>query len=371
MNPLRQVATTVHLESCVFERHETPLVEHGPLKATIFRYRSGVCGVRLCNGSCDLVVLPYQGQQIWSMTVAGQSLAMLSVFDEPQPTRDFLSTYGGFMQHCGLLSMGSPGPEDDHPVHGELPNAPYQHAFVRAGSDERGPWLEVGGCYRHAVAFTCDYRAEPLIRLYASGTTVQIHMAVTNLKSVPMEYMYLAHVNFKPADYGRLVFSASCTADRVEVYKGLAAPFAPTPAYAEFVERVSMNPAIMNVLDPEHVLDPELLMYFHHYIADREGWAHSLHVQPDGYAGYVKHRPSQLDKVVRWIARTGSEDALGFALPATATPEGYAKEKAKGHIRLLPAKESVLFQVETGLLPPEQATSVEKRIAELLAGTAI
>ncbi|BBH22316.1 DUF4432 domain-containing protein [Paenibacillus baekrokdamisoli] len=357
----------IHLESCSFERQETLLLEHGLLQASIFRYRSGVCGIRLTNPFGNLVILPYQGQQIWSMEFAGQSLAMQSVFDEPQLTRDFLSNYGGFMLHCGLLSLGS-GPEDNHPVHGELPNAPYQQAFVRAGSDEQGCYLEVGGSYRHAIAFTCDYRAEPLIRLYETGTTVQISMEVTNLKSVPMEYMYLAHVNFRPADYGRLVYSAPCTADQVEVYRGLAAPFAPTPAYAAFVERVAQSPKIADVLDPSHVLNPELLMYFYHYIADREGWAHSMHIQPDGYAGYVKHRPEQLDKVVRWMARTGSEDALGFALPSTATPEGYTREKAKGNIRLLPAKGSVLFQVEAGLLSPEQAVLMERHITALLSG---
>ena len=33
---------------------------------------------------------------------------------------------------------------DDHPVHGELPNAPYQKAHIGVGSDTRGDFLEVG-----------------------------------------------------------------------------------------------------------------------------------------------------------------------------------------------------------------------------------
>jgi len=341
------------------------LIEYASLKASIFRYRSGVCGVRLGNAHGNLVILPYQGQQIWSMEFAGQSLAMQSVFDEPQQTTDFLSNYGGFLLHCGMLGMGNPGPGDNHPLHGELPNAPYQHAFVRVGSDDKGAYLEAGGSYRHAVAFTCDYRAEPLVRLYEDGTTAHISLEVTNLKKVPMEYLYLAHINFKPVDGGRLVYTAPCGADEVEVYRGLAEPFVPTAAYSAFLDRVEQNPAIMNRIDAEHVLDPEILMYFN-YFADREGWAHSLHIRPDGYAGYVKHRPQQLGKVVRWIARTGAEDALGFALPATATNRGYTIEKQNGNVRELPGGASVLFEMEAGLLPPDRAEAMERRIDELL-----
>jgi len=362
LNPLN---TTIHLESCSFDKLETTLVEFASLKASIFRYSSGVCGLRLANAHGNLVILPYQGQQIWSMEFAGQSLAMQSVFDEPQQTTDFLSNYGGFMLHCGLLSMGNPGPEDNHPLHGELPNAPYQRAFVRTGCDEKGAYLEAGGTYRHSIAFTCDYRAEPLVRLYEKETTVQLSLTMTNLKKTPLEYMYLAHLNFKPMDGGRLVYTAPCSAEDVEVYRELAEPFVPTPEYSAFLERVAQNPAIMNRIDPEHVLDPEILMYFN-YFADHEGWAHSLHIQPDGYAGYVKHRPQQLGKVVRWIARTGSEDTLGLALPATATNKGYTKEKANGNMRVLPGGDSVRFDIEAGLLRPERAKAMEEYIVSLL-----
>ncbi len=50
------------------------------------------------------------------------------------------------------LAMGNPGPEYNHSLHGELPNVPYQHAFIRAGPDERGAFLEVRGMYSHLEA---------------------------------------------------------------------------------------------------------------------------------------------------------------------------------------------------------------------------
>jgi hypothetical protein len=36
------------------------------------------------------------------------------------------------------------------------------------------------------------------------------------------------------------------------------------------------------------------------YLADEEGWAHSLQVHPDGSADYVRHRPTELDKSMRY-----------------------------------------------------------------------
>lgn len=353
--------TRIQLEACKFENSETQLIERGELRATLFRYRSGVSAVRLANARGNLVILPYQGQQIWSMEMAGQSLAMKSIFDEPQPTREFLQTYGGFLQHCGMTAMGNPGPNDRHPVHGELPNAPYREAWIIAGTNEEGAYLEIGGTYRHSIAFTCDYLAQPYIRLHESATTVKIGMKLTNLRTTPLDFMYLAHLNFRPADFGRLVYSAPSNVEQVRFRPAAAAALA-SPEYAAFREKIERDPAVMDVLDPAHRLDPELLMFLR-YKADDKGWAHSLHVKPDGRADYVKHRPEQLNHAVRWIVRNGDEDALGLVLPATAEPDGYTAEKAKGNLRSLPSGSNVQFDFEAGLLLPEQAQAMAKHIA--------
>ena len=42
---------------------------------------------------------------------------------------------GAFMLHCGALAMGCPGEGDDHQLHGELPNAPYQRAWLHGDED--------------------------------------------------------------------------------------------------------------------------------------------------------------------------------------------------------------------------------------------
>ena len=61
----------------------------------------------------------------------GRQLTMRSMFDQPQATRNYLETYGGFLIHCGFTAMGVPTKEDSHPLHGELPNAPYRQAYHR------------------------------------------------------------------------------------------------------------------------------------------------------------------------------------------------------------------------------------------------
>ena len=130
--------TIIHLQPGFFESKERVLVEAGPLSASAFRYDSGVAGLRLKNELGELVMLPFQGQQIWSVEFGGRNLAMRTPFTEPRPTRVYLETYGGFLLHCGATAMGVPTGADTHPLHGELPNAPYQKAWIIAGEDDRG-----------------------------------------------------------------------------------------------------------------------------------------------------------------------------------------------------------------------------------------
>jgi hypothetical protein len=358
--------TTLYLQPEVFGEREQLLVRHAKLLATAFRYPSGVCALRLENEAGQLIALPFQGQQIWSAEFGGRNLTMKSMFDAPNATRVYLENYGGFLLHCGATAMGVPTAEDSHPLHGELPNAPYQRAFVVVGHTDDGPYIGLGGHYQHTVAFSYNYVARPLIRLFSGASTVKVSMTLTNLKQTPMELMYLAHVNFRPVDHGRLVYSAPCTPESVRVRTSIPSHVRPGPGYVEFIEELGAHPEKHHVLAPELVFDPELVFTID-YLADEEGWAHSLQVHPDGGADYVRHRPSQLDKGVRWICRTPDQDALGLCLPATAEPEGYAAEKAKGNLVIVPGQANWHFDLEVGALDAEQAAQVEGQIEQILA----
>jgi hypothetical protein len=357
--------TCINLLPEIFSEKEKVLVVSGSLSASSFRFDSGVAGLRLKNGLGELVMLPFQGQQIWSAQFNGHNLTMRSMFDQPHPTRVYLETYGGFLLHCGATAMGVPTKEDNHPLHGELPNAPYQKAFIIFGVDEKGTYIGLGGSYQHTVAFNSNYIAQPVVKLYAGSSVFSVAMDITNLKNSPMDLMYLAHANFRPINQSRLVYSAQCTPEHVRVRTSIPSHVHPGPEYVGFLEELKRNPKVHNILSPDLAFDPEVV-FFVDYLADDEGWAHTMQVYPDGSADYIRHKPSQLDKGVRWICRTADQDALGMVLPATAEPEGYSAEKAKGNIKVLDAKSNFNFEMEMGVLSKEQAEQMENHIIQIL-----
>jgi len=355
----------IHLSPHLFSERERPFIEAGSLSAAVFRFATGVCGLRLKNELGQLVLLPYQGQQIWSAEFRDRILTMKSMFPEPRPNRSYLETYGGFFVHCGFTAMGVPGKDDTHPLHGELPNAEYSHAHVVLGQDDKGAYIGLGGQYQHSVAFSYNYLARPFVKLYAGSSVFGVAMEITNLRGVDMEYMYLAHINFRPVDHGRLVYSAPCTPERVRVRRSVPAQLKCPAGFREFVAEMGRNPAGHVVLKPDLPFDPELVFTLT-YDADETGWAHSMQVLPDGSADYVAHQPNQLNKVVRWIARPSDQDAIGFAMPSTAEPEGYFAEKAKGNVKVLAAHAQWRADFEIGALAVDEARKMEAKIGKIL-----
>lgn len=363
---MSKTESTIHLFADYFSPAERPFLQRGELSASLFRYPSGVAAIRLGNSRGELVMLPFQGQQIWSAEFDGRNITMQSMFDQPRPTQNYLETYGGFLLHCGATAMGVPMGEDTHPVHGELPNAPFQQAWLVCGEDERGEYIALGGEYRHTVAFNHNYNAHPLVKLYAGEARCVINLTVTNLKRTPMEFMYLAHVNFRPVDNGELVYSAHATPEHVRIRKSIPDHVRPGPGYREFMDELEHHPERHHVLRPDLAFDPEIVFTID-YLADSAGWGHTMQLYPDGSADFISHRPEQLDKGVRWICRTPDQDALGMVLPATAEPEGYHAEKAKGHIKIIPAGGSYSVEMEAGVLSPAEAKVMAKHIETVVA----
>lgn len=361
--------TRITLDPAFFGEHERLLVSSGELSASLFRYASGVCALRLKNARGQLIALPFQGQQIWRLELDGRELTMHSMFDEPRHTRNYLETYGGFLLHCGATAMGVPGNDDSHPLHGELPNAPYQHAALLVGEDAGGPYIGLTGSYQHTIAFTCNYLAEPLFKLYAGATVLPISLQIRNLMSKPLELMYLAHLNYRPVDGGRLIYSAPVTPEHVRVRKSIPPHVTPSASYLQQLDDLAAHPERHHVLAPGLSFDPEVVFSID-YQADEAGWAHSLHLHPGGGADYVAHRPEQLNIGVRWICRLGDQEALGFAMPATAEPEGYTAEKAKGNLKLVPPHASWRCDMQAGMLGAAAAAQVEQKIAAILGGLA-
>ncbi len=353
--------TIISLYPELFTSRERLLAESGTLSASTFLFDSGVAGLRLRNELGELILLPFQGQQIWSAAFRGRNITMRSMFDQPRPTRQYLETYGAFLIHCGFTAMGVPATGDTHPLHGELPNAPYDSAWIVLGADEQGEYIGLGGQYQHTVAFSTNYVASPLVKLRAGSSVFSMAMTVTNLKRTPMEYMYLPHVNFRPVDNGRLVYTAHSTPEHVRVRTSIPSHVHPGPGFAAFLDELREHPERHHVLAPGLAFDPEVV-FFIDYLSDDAGWAHTMQVHPDGTADYIRHRPDELEKGVRWICRTPDQDALGMVLPSTAEPEGYTAEKAKGNIKVLGAGATFSCLMEAGVLTESGTREMEKQI---------
>ena len=349
----------IELTRQMFGDGEKSLGTMGEFHLSTFRYASGTEALRISNRRGHIDVLPFRGQQIWRAVFDGRDLTMKSMFDEPVDSPVYLESYGAFFIHCGLSAMGAPGPGDRHPLHGEMPNAPFQYAWIEF--DEQKGSLKIGGSFRYAVAFSVHYLATATIEMKAGSTLLDIELYVDNQKQTPMDLMYLAHANFRPVDHGEMVYSAPYTAKAVRVRQVIPAHISPKPGYAEFIAELAKEPKLHHVLKPGMGFDPEIVFTID-MEADSEGFVHALQKRPDGTADYIRYRKADAAKCVRWICRTPDQDAIGMAFPATAETEGYTAEKAKGNMVELGGGERWSIAMRLGALGHQEAADLVAKL---------
>lgn len=56
----------INLKKSFFGDREFVLTENGGMRATAFRYASGVEALKIENDRGYFIILPFQGQQIWA-----------------------------------------------------------------------------------------------------------------------------------------------------------------------------------------------------------------------------------------------------------------------------------------------------------------
>lgn len=353
--------TRIDLASMHFGEKEKRLPEVGGFVISTFKYATGVAALRVANKRGEIIVLPFQGHQIWRCSFDGRDLTMKSMFEEPVPNVPYLETYGAFFIHCGATRIGPS--ENGSPLHGELPNAPYQKGWIII--DEAKDTCSIVGTYHYTVAFSYHYLATSTHVMAVDSTLLDVSLSVENLKKTPMDLMYLAHANFRPVDNGELIYSASATPQSIRVRKSIPAHIAPKPGYKEFLEELSANPKLHHVLKPEMGFDPEVAMMID-MKAGRDGFAHALLRRPDGTADYVRYSPSQCGQCCRWICRTPDQDAIGMAFPATSGVEGFSIEKKAGRHVVLDGGKTWRVDMRMGVLSKGETEGVVKEIRAIL-----
>jgi hypothetical protein len=186
---------------------------------------------------------------------------------------------------------------------------------------------------------------------------MDITMAIENHRADPLDYLYLCHVNYRPVEGARLVYSAPRDAEHIKVHKDVPAALSAGKAEAlsAYMDKLEANPSIMDIIDSTNqIYEPEIVFSVF-YDIDSEGWARCLQVAPDGGADYLAFKPAQLPYGIRWIARTGDEDAMGMCLPATAEHKGVEYCRERNQIKTLPSKGRMEFHVKAGWLEPGKA----------------
>jgi hypothetical protein len=351
----------ITLEKSWFTPKETEILRAGEFTASAFMYSTGVAAVRLKNTRGEIIMLPYQGQQIWSAVFDGRPLHMSSLFEEPRPAESIMDTYGALLFHCGALRMGDPLPGDTHQVHGELPCARYASAALVAGGDGDDAYIGLTGAFNYRKGFEDFYDAVPTVLLRAGKSILDVSMRVHNIGCCPMDLMYMPHLNYRMGDDARIVQTGGWTPGDMILRDGVPAPDKSTPEYLAFIDRLRADPKITEVLRREDSYNPGIILFLRNMKAGKDGLAHVLQIHADGGADTVSWDPRSLNRHVRWMLRNGNQSAIGI-LPSTAEPEGYAAEKRKGNVRSLGPGETAVFSVQAGSLSKAEAAEALKLI---------
>jgi len=337
---------TIYLRQSFFSDKEKLLLETDDIKVSIFNYESGVEAVRICSISWEMIWLPFLGQQVWDFSVHGRSIKMDSPVHTPSRGLSYLENYGAMLLHCGISGMGNPSALDTHPLHGELPAAPFQSAWLAFDNDR----LVLGGTYAYKNTYGICYDFSPQITLDCNKTWFSVKCTLANTRKRAIPYQYLAHINLLPEFNDRILSTAVLSPKNVQIRKNPPEHGGGISEYESFYNASSKHPEDLNSIKDSHIYDPELVLWFKEDRPISDGLCYSVLQKNDNGAPFVSYDPKNLDHATRWISINPDFRAAGILLPATSETEGFVREKAKGNIKYLNQGELVDFIYNTGMM---------------------
>ncbi|WGE89164.1 aldose 1-epimerase family protein [Actinobacillus arthritidis] len=325
-----------------FNREEQIIFENETLKAVSFKYNSGVEAIKLINSKGFITVLPFYGQIIWDAEFNGQTLKMKNMFSEPKQGTSIIDTYGCFAFHSGLIRNGRPSPEDDHRLHGEMPCARMDKAWLVFDEDS----LSVGGSFEYVKGFGDHYLAQPEVTLRKDSSMFDIKMNITNLASVEMPLQYMCHMNYC-YEHGA-TFSQNIPDNAIQLRQTIPGHVKPTPQWLAFNEEIKQGKYVLSSLDNDEMYNPEIVFFMDNlqqYQANLEYRMHS----PKGYNYLTKFSSKEFNYATRWILYNADQQVGAFVLPATCRPEGYLVAKKANTLIIMKPHETKSFKVTTGI----------------------
>lgn len=337
------MSTRISLTSAMFADQPARLLQHGELTVTAFRYASGVEALRVENRRGYVIVLPYLGQMVWDVVFDGRSLTMASMFDEPRPVTQIADTYGCFAFHSGLLANGCPAPEDAHPLHGEMPCASMQAAWLDVLDQE----VVVGGSYEYIQGFGHHYLAEPTVMINGATPRLRIGISVTNRSAYqPMPLQYMCHMNYAYVDDAS--FSSSLDQEVFQLRETVPAHVLPTPAWEALNAEIRSGKADFSTLANGRRCDPEIV-FFADDLRRHADEVEFAMTSPTGDRYTTRFSTAEFGYATRWILWNPDQQVAAFALPATCRPEGYLAAAANGTLIKLAPGQTRTFTVDTGV----------------------
>ncbi|ORM55662.1 DUF4432 domain-containing protein [Pantoea conspicua] len=325
--------------------HFTPevLLESDDFRVELFRYPAGIEAVRIHNRRGSVTVLPFFGQMIWDVQFDDHNLTMGNSFKQPLPGDSIIDTYGCFAFHSGLLANGCPSPEDDHPLHGEMPCARMDSAWLVLEPDR----LSLEGECEYIKGFGHHYLAAPAVRIQADRPRLTIEMTVTNLAGASMPLQYMCHLNSAWIDQGR--FRQSIPDRAFQLRTSIPAHLKPTPAWRDYTAQLAADPQALQQLDQPQLCDPEIVFFADDLPQYGDVVQFELHA-PAGYALMTRFSTAQFPHATRWLLHNTDQQVAACILPATCRPEGFLAAQQAGTLITLASGEQRHFSVETGLL---------------------
>lgn len=358
--------SVIQLFPFFFTDREQEIYSDDQFVITLFRYPSGVEAIKVKNSLGSIVVLPYLGQMIWEANFYGQSIGLRSKYTQPKKqVKDFFETDGCYLMHCGPRRIC----EFDNKyglVLGELPLAEYDRAYIILDEDEKGRFAAVSGKYEYNRHRGDQYIAEPITRVYADSSVLKVTMKITNTSGYPLDYMYLFHTNSPARDGGRFVQPLRWNKDDMSMFVPLTEDDL-CPDAKEIFREFQKDPIALQQLSYGTDYLPEFCLHLNNPIADEDGMYHFMQVDPSGYADYTGVPANgPLNVFARWITRGKDHSAASLCQPSSCGIEGYEAEKAAGHVPSIAPGSSLTATVYMGLLEPNAASAMEKKINDLL-----
>lgn len=332
---------TIKLQRKFFSEKPAVIYQDKEFTVNLFRYPSNVEAVELINSRGKVVVLPYLGQMIWDLTFDGVDLKMKSIFSQPKKVNHIVDTYGCFAFHSGLLCNGCPGPEDDHPLHGEMPCADMDEAWLEVTSES----VKISGSVEYAKGFGHHYLAKPSVTLPAGKTYIEIGMFVKNLSGAEMPLQYMCHTNY--AFLANAKMKQNIPESAFKLRESIPDHVKPTEKWLDYNKQLAKRPGALSVLDQPDMYDPEIVFF-----ADRlDQYQQEVQFEiesPDGTTFFTKFSTDEFNYATRWLLYNSDQQVAAFVLPGTCRPEGFTAAKKSGSLIWLSAGEERSFHVITG-----------------------